>query len=94
MRERVFDPEKNRALMAAFKNFVNETGADHSQIAHELGVSPGTILGWMHGTIELQSPTLAMIRCFLEKNGPVYLRAAQCDNQADRDKTKWHTFPQ
>jgi len=92
MRKRSLNPEKNRALMAAFRNFVNDTGIGHSTIAHELGISPGTILQWMHGTIKPRSPTLVAIKCFLERKGPAYLRAAQQDNQADREQSKWHSF--
>jgi hypothetical protein len=39
-----------RVLLGALRNFVNETGMDHTEIAHQLEISPGTILGWMHGT--------------------------------------------
>jgi hypothetical protein len=94
MREGALGAEKNRALLAALRNFVNETGIDHSEIAHELGIGPGTILGWIHGTIELRSATLAAIECFLETNGPAYLRAARQDNPADREQTGWHSFLQ
>jgi hypothetical protein len=78
------NPDKNRALLAVFRNFVNETGIGHSEIAHRLGISPGTILGWMHGAIELRSATLLAIKRFLETKGAAYLRAAQRHNVADR----------
>jgi hypothetical protein len=94
MCERTLNAENNRALLAAFRNFVNQTGADHSEIAHELGISPGAILGWMHGTIELRSRALVAIKRFIEKDGAAYLRAAQRDNQAEREQTKWHPFLQ
>src|SRR5262249_40377206 len=61
MSERALDPQKNRALLATFRNFVNETGIGHSEIAHELGISPGRVLGWLHGTVELQDATLVAI---------------------------------
>jgi hypothetical protein len=94
MCKEAFDPEKNHALVAEFRNFVNETGIGHSEIAHVLGISPGTILGWMRGTIKLRSATLVAIKSFLETKGPSYLRAAQRDNQADREQSEWHSFPQ
>lgn len=94
MYEKTLKLENNRALLAAFRNFVNETGADHSEIGHELGISPGAILGWMHDTIELRSPALVTIKSFLEKHGPAYLRAAQQDNQPDREQAKWRPFLQ
>jgi hypothetical protein len=91
------DPEKKRALPAALRNFVNETGIGHSERDlgdGTLGIRPGTILGWMHGTIELRGVPLIAIKCFLETNRPAYLRADQQDNQADREQTKWHSFLQ
>jgi hypothetical protein len=94
MCEGALDPEKNRGLLTAFRNFVNETGIGHAEIAHELGISPGTILGWMRGTMELRSATLVSIKCFLETKGPAYLRAARRDNHADREQSKWHPFLQ
>jgi len=94
MSERALDPQKNRALLAMFRNFVNETGVGHSEIAHQLGISPGTVLGWLHGTVELQSATLVAIKCFLETNGSAYLRAAQQDYQTDREQSGWHSFLQ
>jgi hypothetical protein len=94
MRNGSLNPEKNRALLAAFRNFVNDTGIGHSEIAHELGISPWTILQWMHGTIKLRSPTLVAIKCLLERKGSAYLRAAQQDNQVDREQSKWHSFLQ
>jgi hypothetical protein len=93
-REGGLDPEKKRASPAALRNYVNKTGIGHCEIARELGIKPGTILGWMHGTIELRPATLIAIKCFLETNRPEYLRAAQQDNQADREQTKWHSFLQ
>jgi hypothetical protein len=93
-REQGLDPEKKRALLGALRNFLNETGISHSEIARELGIRPGTILGWMHGTIELRGASLIAIKCFLEMNRPAYLRADQQDNQADREQTKWQSFLQ
>lgn len=93
-REQGLDREKKRALPGALRNFVNETGIGHSEIARELGIRPGTILGWMHGTIELRGATLIAIKCFLETNRPAYLRADQQNNQADREQTKWQSFLQ
>jgi hypothetical protein len=88
------DPGVTRALLGALRNFLNETGISHSELAHELGISPGEILGWMHGNVELRTATLVSIRIFLETNGPAYLRATQRENKEDEEETKWHSFLQ
>ena len=88
------DPEKNRVLLAAFRSFLNDAGLNHTQIANQLNISPGTILGWMHGSIELGTEALIAIKHFLETNGSAYLREVQIDNQADREQdSNWHSFP-
>lgn len=79
-------------LLEALTNFVNETGIGHSQIAREFGTSLGTILRWIDGTVKPRTATLRAIEHFLETKGPEYLRAAQQDDQTDRDKSKWHAF--
>ena len=94
MRKEALKAQKNRALLAAFRNFINQTGIGHAEIAHELGISPGTILGWMHGSVELRSATLVAIKSFLETKGPAYLQAARRDNQADPKQSQWHSFLQ
>jgi hypothetical protein len=94
MCKEALNPQNNRALLAAFRNFFSETGIGHSEIAHELGISPGALLGWLHGTVELRSATLVVIKSFLETHRPAHLRATQQDYQAERAQNRWHPFPQ
>ena len=81
-----------RVLPGALRNFVNETGMGHTEIAHELGISPGAILGWMHGTVELRTATLLAIKDFLGRHGPENLQAARPNDQEDKGETRWHSF--
>ena len=81
-----------RALLGALRNFANETGMDHTEIAHQLGVSPGSILGWMHGTVELRTATLLAIKDFLGQHLPENLQATQLYDQEDRNESSWHSF--
>ena len=60
---------------------------DHTEIAHQLGVSPGSILGWMHGTVELRTATLLAIKDFLGQHLPENLQ-----DQEDRNEISWHSF--
>ena len=80
-----------RVLLGALRNFVNETGIGHTEIARELGISPGTILGWMHGTVEIRTATLLAIEDFLGRHGPENLQM-QPDDQEDRKEIGWHSF--
>ena len=80
-----------RVLLGAVRNFANETGTGHTEIAHQLGISPGTFLGWMHGTVELRTATLLAIKDFLGRHGPENLQM-QLDYQEDRKEVRWHPF--
>ena len=80
-----------RVLLGAVRNFANETGTGHTEIAHQLGISPGTFLGWMHGTVELRTATLLTIKDFLGRHGPENLQM-QLDDQEDRKEIRWHSF--
>jgi hypothetical protein len=81
-----------RVVLGALRDFANETGMGHTEIAHELGISPGAILGWMHGTIELRTATLLAIKDFLGQHGPENLPARQLYDQEERKETSWHSF--
>jgi hypothetical protein len=81
-----------RVLLGALRNFVNETGMGHTEIARQLGISPGAILGWMHGTVELRTATLLAIKDFLSQHGPENLQATQLYYQEDRKEIRWHSF--
>jgi transcriptional regulator with XRE-family HTH domain len=64
----------------------------HSEIAKELGISAGEIMGWMYGTVELRTATLDAIRDFLRRSGPEYLLATQLGDQEEREQITWHSF--
>jgi hypothetical protein len=81
-----------RALLGALRNFANETGMDHTEIAHHLGIGPGTILGWMHGTVELRTATLLAIKDFLGQHLPENLQATQQYDQEDKREIRWRSF--
>jgi hypothetical protein len=81
-----------RVLLGALRNFADETGMGHIEIAHQLGISPGAILGWMHGTVELQTATLLAIKDFLGQHGPKNLQAMQLYDQEERKESRWHSF--
>ena len=65
---------------------------DHTEIAHQLGIRPGAILGWMHGTVELRTATLLAIKDFLGQHGLENLQATQLYYQEDRKEIRWHSF--
>jgi hypothetical protein len=65
---------------------------DHTEIAHHLGINPGAILGWMHGTVELRTPALLAIKDFLGQHGPESLHATQLHDQEDRKEIRWRSF--
>ena len=67
-------------LLEALRNYVNETGMEHFQLARKLGVDSWTLLEWIKGTRRPQSASLLAIRHFLEEYGPKYLPVAQRDD--------------
>jgi transcriptional regulator with XRE-family HTH domain len=89
---RIRRSRRNRVLLRALRRFVDETGMGHSEIANELGISAGEIMGWMYGTVELRTATLDAIRDFLRRSGPEYLLATQLGDQEEREQITWHSF--
>ena len=89
---RMLHSRLKRALLGALRNFASETGMDRTEIAHHLGVSPGAILGWMHGTVELRTATLLAIKDFLAQHGLEHLQATEQYDQKDRKEIRWHSF--
>jgi hypothetical protein len=89
---RIRSSRLKRVLLGALRNFASETGMGHTEVAHQLGISPGAILGWMHGTVELRTATLLAIRDFLAQHGLEHLQATQQYDQEDRKEIRWHSF--
>jgi hypothetical protein len=86
------NPPDTRLLVASFKIFLRATGVSHSQVAHELQISPGIVLGWLYGTIEPGKPALLAIKCFLEKKGSGHLQTVQQNDPSNQEQIKWHSF--